>query len=362
MNLAEFIYAERGPARYYRHLVFWPVRVLYLLVTEGVGNFLLKDRYSFDPGILWQYGYTLGFEMAYTYGLAYYLLPRFFGRKQYAAFFALAAVCWIGLLILNVWMGRQWNKDVAAHDLSFLSIWGMFWGYTGYGPPAVAAVFVALKTIKTYIRTMKEKEALVMENAQAEALLLKAQVHPHFLFNTLNNIYSFSRRQPGVALELVENLSSTVRYMTTDCSAELVPLEKELKLIRDYVELERVRYGNRLDVLLQVEGECGEKCIDPLLLIPLVENCFKHGASQLLEKPWIKVCIFIEGLVVSVEISNNRPAPGLKSDKKGIGLGNVQKRLSLLHPGNHLLEILPGRDRFLVRMQLPLRATPYPLP
>ncbi|HEY1216475.1 MAG TPA: hypothetical protein VGE93_22860, partial [Bryobacteraceae bacterium] len=138
MNLPEFINAERAPARYYRHLAFWSARVVYLLVTDGVSNFLLEDRYSFDAAILWRYGYTLCFEMAYTYGLAYYLLPRFLGRKKYAAFFGLAIAFWIGILILNAWMDRQWDKDVAAHDLSFLSVWGMFWGYTGYGPPAVA--------------------------------------------------------------------------------------------------------------------------------------------------------------------------------------------------------------------------------
>jgi LytS/YehU family sensor histidine kinase len=204
---------------------------------------------------------------------------------------------------------------------------------------------------------MEEREALLTETAQAEVLLLKAQVHPHFLFNTLNNIYSFSRRRPGISLRLIESLSSTVRYMTTECSAEVVSLEKELESIRDYIELERVRYSDRLNITLNVQGECEHKCIAPLLLIPLVENCFKHGASQLLETPWIKVLIFIEGLFLRAEISNNKPLLCPMHENRGIGIANVRKRLSLLHPGNHTLEIRGGEDTFLVRMQVPLYAS-----
>jgi hypothetical protein len=362
MNLPEFIYAEKGAARYYRHFVFWGSRLLFLMVSDVILSFLLEDRYT--PGFLklLRCILSLATEIGYTYWLAYYILPRYLQQRRHFAFIVILVMGAIGIMVLNGWMDRLWASGAPVPDLSFLSLWGMFWGSAGYGPPAVAAVFVILKAIKEYARTMREKEALQAENAQAELLLLKAQVHPHFLFNTLNNIYSFSRRQPDVALELIENLSSTVRYMTTECSAELVPLEKELAMIRDYIELERVRYGDRLDLQFEVRGDCREKYVDPLLLIPLVENCFKHGASQLLESPWIKVLIFAEGLVLRVEISNNRPVAASRSYKKGIGITNVQKRLNLLHPANHLLEILPGTDHFLVRMRVPLRAYPYPFP
>ena len=356
-KLPAFVYAERGPNRYYRHLLFWTARALFLMAAALVATGLLDDRYSFTLSNLLQCMTSLAIEIGYTYGLAYWLVPHFLRRRNYFAVIGLAMGFTAAVLVINGWVDRLWEDGPATHGLSFLDLWGSFWSYTGYGPPAVAAVFIVLKSIKGYARAMREKEALLMENAQAEALLLKAQVHPHFLFNTLNNIYSFSRRQPGVALQLIENLSSTLRYMSTECSADFVALEKELDLIRDYIELERVRYGDRLSVTLRVEGESGEKYIDPLLLIPLVENCFKHGASQLLEAPWIKVLIFIEGLVVRVEVSNNRPLAAPRAENKGIGLANVRKRLSLLHPGNHLLEIRRDEDRFLVRMEVPLRAT-----
>jgi hypothetical protein len=358
MNLSEFINAERAPARYYRHIAFWSARAIFLLVSAWVSSGLLDERYSLTSTNLLQGIDSLALEIAYTYLLAYWVVPRFFRKENYVLFIGLVIGLTAGTLATGVWIDWMWAGGDGVRNLSLLKSWGIFWGYTGYGPPAVAAVFVFLKAIKNYARTMREKEMLVRENAQAEALLLKAQVHPHFLFNTLNNIYSFSRHQPGVALRLVEHLSSTVRYMTTECSAEIVSLEKELKLVRDYIELERVRYGERLSVTLNVEGETAAKSIDPLLLIPLVENCFKHGASQLLEAPWIKVSIFIEGLVARVEVSNNRPAESPRAVQGGIGLANVRKRLNLLHPGNHLLEILPVPGEFLVRMQVPLRVAP----
>lgn len=355
-RLHAFVFAEKGPARYYRHLVFWGARYVFNLVANIIGVFLLLDHYSPNLTMLLPSATSLGLEIVYTYALAYGLLPWFLARKKYFILLCLGAVFTLAILATNVWTDHLWDSSDKSPDLSLLGLWGTFWAYTGYGPPEIAAIFIILKTVKAYARTQREKEALIAENSQAEALLLKAQVHPHFLFNTLNNIYSFSRRQPGIALDLIENLSSTVRYMTKECSAEYVPLGKELDLIRDYIELERVRYGERLKVTLRVEGEADDKYIDPLLLIPLVENCFKHGASQLLEDAWIKVFIFIDELELCAEMSNNRPvAPG-QPGKKGIGLANVRKRLRLLHPGNHVLEIRPGEDQFFVRIQLPLRA------
>ncbi|MBS1604130.1 MAG: histidine kinase [Bacteroidetes bacterium] len=185
--------------------------------------------------------------------------------------------------------------------------------------------------------------------------MLKAQVHPHFLFNTLNNIYSFAMSAPPFAARLVDNLSGTMHYMTAECEAPAVPLDKELRLIRDYIELEKVRYGDRLHTDIMVDGNSGGKLIDPLLMIPLVENCFKHGASLLLEGSWIKLHIFIESAVLKVEVRNNKPLHTPYTNRQGIGLNNVRKRLRLLHPENHSLEIHSAPEEFTVFLQVPLK-------
>ena len=151
-------------------------------------------------------------------------------------------------------------------------------------------------------------ETLAKENANAELQLLKAQVHPHFLFNTLNNIYSFSLNQSPQAGTLVKKLSGMLGYMIHECEEKLVPLEKELKLIQDYMGLEKVRYGKRLDMQVEIHGDFENKFIAPLLMIPFVENSFKHGTSQMLQHPWIKLEITTVRNQLFFKLSNSKPS------------------------------------------------------
>jgi LytS/YehU family sensor histidine kinase len=217
--------------------------------------------------------------------------------------------------------------------------------------------------LKLYYKKMEEKETLIRENANAESQLLKARVHPHFLFNTLNNIYSYTYDRPTDAVGLAESLAGTMRYMIRDCEASLVPLEKELKMINDYIQLEKVRYGSRLSVDVSMDGDPTGKLVSPLLMIPFVENAFKHGASQMMEGGWIKIAIFIRYTTLRLEVSNNRPfRPMLQNEKGGIGLRTVRKRLELLYPDDHLLQLDSTSEIFRIMVQVPLQlniAQPY---
>src|SRR5690606_11873155 len=116
---------------------------------------------------------------------------------------------------------------------------------------------------------------------EAQLQLLRAQVHPLFLFNTLNNIYSYTQSNSPVASKMISRLSDLLRYVLYEASQSEVPLQKELRMLKDYIDLERVRYDDRLDLDIQISEEIGDYKIAPLLLLPLVENCFKHGTSQM---------------------------------------------------------------------------------
>jgi hypothetical protein len=299
----------------------------------------------------------LAYEMLYTYVVAYFILPRFFLKKKYFAFFTISIFY---LLLIKYLMlktdtfANHWSP--VNRPYPFLSLWSSFWGYIGYGPPSICAVFLVIRMLKLYYKKMEEKESLIQETANAESQLLKARVHPHFLFNTLNNIYSYSYDRPADAAGLAESLSGTMRYMIEDCAATLVPLEKELKMIEDYIQLERVRYGSRLSVAFSIDGNPEGKMIAPLLMIPFVENAFKHGASQMMEGSWIKMRIFIDDTTLIMEVSNNKPFHSLQQNgKKGIGLSTVRKRLELLYPGNHSLTIDPTPEIFRTLVQVPLQ-------
>src|SRR6185369_4903242 len=230
-------------------------------------------------------------NMFVTYLVAYFLVPKYFNRQRYIAFA-------IGImLIIFMLIGYTIFRNYFDLNLKVRSAIGLSGGFAFFynfrpgiirvfgNPPLICCLFLSIKILKNWHLEQVKSETLAKENANAELQLLKAQVHPHFLFNTLNNIYSFSLYQSPQAGILVNKLSNMLSYMINDCEAKLVSLEKELKLIGDYMGLEKVRYGNRLNMEIEIHGDFENKLIAPLLMIPFIENSFKHGTSQMLRQP-----------------------------------------------------------------------------
>jgi LytS/YehU family sensor histidine kinase len=223
--------------------------------------------------------------------------------------------------------------------------------------PTVVGFALAIKLLKRWYLKQKETDQLVREKINAELQLLKAQVHPHFLFNTLNNIYSFILNGSDKAPEMIKKLSSLLHYILNDCNRQRVPLDKELSMIQDYIALEQIRYGDRLNLSMHIQGTAKDKLISPLLLIPFVENSFKHGTSRMLTHPWVRLDIYIEKDFLEFKLTNNKPEynsepPG----KKGIGLNNVKKRLQLLYPETHSLNIVESEMSYEVFMKIDLHS------
>lgn len=219
---------------------------------------------------------------------------------------------------------------------------------------------LAIKYYKDWYKKRSESEVLQRENQLAELQLLKAQIHPHFLFNTLNNIYSFVLNRDDRAAELVDKLASMIDYMRREGENLFVPMEKEIGLIKDYVGLEKIRYGDRLDLQMKINGDYKNKLIAPLLMIPFVENSFKHGSSKMRGIQLIKILINVENNELDFRITNSKPSIATTQDnKKGIGLANVQKRLQLIYPGKHELEIMDEINSFSVRLKINLSESIY---
>ena len=221
--------------------------------------------------------------------------------------------------------------------------------------PTVVGFALAIKLLKNWYVKQKETAQAAREKINAELQLLKAQVHPHFLFNTLNNIYSFIINDSPVAPEAIKKLSTLLRYIIYECNQPLVKLEKELKMIRGYIDLEKIRYGESFSMSLQIQGNAINKMICPLLLIPFLENSFKHGASQMLTHPWVSLDIVIEEQDLYFNLSNSKPTlTAEKTVTKGLGLRNVKKRLAILYPGTHVLDITDEVMSFSVSLKVPL--------
>jgi LytS/YehU family sensor histidine kinase len=193
-----------------------------------------------------------------------------------------------------------------------------------------------------------EKEKVI-----SELQLLKAQVHPHFLFNTLNNIYSFSLENSPKTPGLILKLSSLLSYMLYDCKAEEVLLEKEIEVMKNYIDLEKERYGNKIDISLNIEGDIKDKFIAPLLLLPFLENAFKHGTSEQVEKSWLSIDINVEQFTFRCKIANSKNEI-VPVSTTGIGIQNVKQRLRFLYPHKHELKLADEGVFFVVSLVLEL--------
>jgi sensor histidine kinase YesM len=338
-----------------RHFLFWLAVFFYHFIRISFfyppGHLLENIKPVFIGALVWG---TI-FNMIFSYTIVYYLVPKLYIKKKYAFFVAGVLLLFAIVFLLAILQGiLNRHLSIAIGVTSPISFFKATAIRILGNPPLICGVLLSLKKIKDWYLKQNENKILARENTNAELQLLKAQIHPHFLFNTLNNIYFFILSEPVKAEDLVAKLENILYYMINECNATHVPLDKEINMINDYFELEKIRYGDRLDVELKITGDYDNKTIAPLLMIPFIENSFKHGTSKMLRDPWIKLFIQADEEMLHFTLANNRP-PGIGIDKKnGIGLSNVKKRLGILHPGNHYLTIEPTENTFTINMQVPL--------
>lgn len=224
-------------------------------------------------------------------------------------------------------------------------------------PMLQASIVVMAFFFQLWTRQQRLIEKAKREKVEAELELLKSQVEPHFIFNTLNNIYYLAQNNHPRTGEMIYRLAQLLSYMLYDSRKSMIPVEKELDYIRDYVNLERIRYGDKLDVAVNVYGILKDAMAPPLLLLPLVENAFKHGIAPV-GNGWIRVDVSRRNgaLVCKVENSVPEQAPpkNQKDEASGLGLSNLENRLSALFPEHHELKTLRGKESFLSVLSIPL--------
>jgi LytS/YehU family sensor histidine kinase len=196
-----------------------------------------------------------------------------------------------------------------------------------------------------------------MENDKLmnELKFLKAQINPHFLFNTLNNLYYLAYSQSPNTTEVIAKLSQMMRYMIYDSNYQQVLLSKEIEYMQNYISLERLRLNNEVPIDFEVEGETDNKLITPMIFITFLENAFKHGVSANNPDSWVKISIKIKGneCIYTVENSKLKSVSDSK-EKSGIGLQNLKRRLELSYPDKHSLKTDEQSDRYFVQLNLTL--------
>lgn len=215
---------------------------------------------------------------------------------------------------------------------------------------------MSLKLVMDIIRASTHTLRLERDNLNLEVNFLRSQLNPHFLFNTLNNIYSLSIRNDALASDLIMHLSEMMRYTLYDSNTEKVSLHMEAEFLKNYVELESVRYGKNASITFNCDtDQMEERQIAPLLMFPFVENAFKYSHSTTADKCWINAMLKVNGDQLTFEIANSKgELPEGKKNPGGIGLTNTRKRLILLYPDQHVLHIENNPDYYKVVLTLTL--------
>ena len=376
MRMHEFIFSNRLYHRLVRHTAFWVVCWIFFLGSyffptncfpgwklQGEHVLIYKQLGFFQFSILslMLSSRNIIFQMIFTYIIIYFLMPKYLIREKYWAF-----VTCIVLLILVVATMHYYLADLVSNSYlySLFDIMKKTTRHNSYNGsfsmvlfyyPFVGGIALSIKLMKRWWLKQQESLQLTITKSNAELQLLKAQVHPHFLFNTLNNIYSFTLTSSPKAPEMIKKLSGLLHYIIYECNQPLVSLDKEFKMIHDYMALEKVRYGEQMDMTTDIRGDYKNETIAPLLLIPFVENSFKHGTSKMLSKPWVSLNIIVENGSLYFMLNNSKPEEYIDSNgKNGIGLANVQKRLQLLYLGKHELKMTSEPEHFTVLLRLDL--------
>jgi two-component system, LytTR family, sensor kinase len=192
-------------------------------------------------------------------------------------------------------------------------------------------LFGIARHVYNYIKLKQAEQQLRIEKQEAELNYLRSQTNPHFLFNTLNNIYSLARDKSDLAPESILRLSKILRFMLYETGGEYISIEQELKIIDDYIALEKLRYDESLRVNFKNDIEDLRQALPPLLLIPLVENAFKHGVSETRDQPFVDIHLSVNKRQLSFVVKNSAEEFGERSLKENIGLSNLRRQLELLY-------------------------------
>jgi len=341
--------------RVLRHVLFWLVVLMIAPLTSEGGFGEMKSAFVFRA-------VGLPTKIVATYFLVYYLIPNFFQKKRYSLFilwFFVATYIFTAIYrINNIYIAESImdftdKESIPEILISFnRTVLGYF-----YRTYAFTLIFLILKVTKDQAVKQRQIERLEKEKATAELNFLKAQIHPHFLFNTLNNLYALTLDKSDDAPEVVAKLSEMLDYMLYQCNEPKVLIKKEIELLEHYIDLEKLRYGSRLELNFKHEVDDLNSLISPLILISLVENAFKHGVSGALQEPEIQIDLEVKNQVLQMYIFNTK-ATNVQSDamnyKKGIGVKNIQRQLDLVYPEKYEWKVREEEASYEVNLKLEL--------
>jgi sensor histidine kinase YesM len=313
------------------HVLFWCMVLFFYVVFFGRRNENYFQTFVFV-------GLLMPITISATYFMNYRLVPRFLMQERYGLFLLYFLYTLIAALYAEMIVSFATYIIVAKLEIKSMSIASIDIFFLLSSLLVVVFFGVGIKILLHWRKTKEDYQRLMRDKVETELKFLKTQLNPHFLFNTLNNLYFLASEKSDKAPQAILALSELLDYVLHDARADFVPLEKEVHQIKNYIGLESLRYEDRVTVNFQIVGETiAQKKIAPMLLITLVENAFKHGVMQSVDKSNITLRIECHANSIAVTCTNNIAQSN--NNKMGIGLDNLKNQLSLLYDNRHTFQI-----------------------
>jgi len=286
------------------------------------------------------------------YGNALWLIPHLLRKKKYLLY---SVIIVLGLLVIT-WLRAQVQFYIYYHLI--LKTKGHL-VFANYAYPFVTHCLffifsIAFRFTLDYFKIKQQQETLLKQHAEAQLNLLKAQVQPHFLFNTLNNIYFVAQRESPLTADLIEKLSTIMRYFLEQGPHQEIPLSAEMGFIRNYIELEKMRIRHPVATIIEIPEDISHLKIPPMLLIPLVENVFKHGIDKRGKNNYISIKLQVSDRLQFRVCNHFRSDASHNGTGWGIGLNNLSKRLKILYGNNYQLVSDHSEDVYISNLTIPL--------
>ena len=337
------------------HIIFWSL--YFIFNTLRWGSYFGDYSYSIKTNLI---GFPI--HMTLCYLNIYVFMPKFIFKRKYLTYIGLLVTALFTMLLVkfnltyylvseNVWPEGTEVISKLTFDYSIDMMIGELY---------VITFVTAIKITMDWLKEHKRVTDLEKAKLETELLFLRTQISPHFFFNTLNNIYSLSLENSNKTSKIILKLSDLMRYFLYETKKNKQHLEKEILSIQNYLELERIRFDENLEINMNISGDISNKKIAPMLLISFIENAFKHGANKNIGKIKIDIDFLVKNDFLYFTISNPIPANNnlshLNKSKGGIGLENVKKRLALGYKKNEYdLKINVKNNIFIVALKIKLK-------
>lgn len=328
------------------HCLIWS----FFIATSLVQFYESPFRLTIDFYIQWFTAIIL-FYVNYFYFVPKLLLKR----KHLAYFFCLVCIIIIFVIIRDWFFVPQFPMEMRKMPppkmQGFRSILPRLMPSFFY--LLIAAISTIIKTLSEYYKNQHNRLVGETQKKTTELIYLRKQTNPHFLFNSLNSLYSLAYKKSDLLPDAIVSLSELMRYMLYETDHNVVPLEKEIKYISNYIQLQKLRLNDIENIVVNIHGETKDKFIEPLLLIVFIENAFKYGIDYK-GVAWVKIIIEIHGNELDFWIENTIGNHSKDEENSGIGVTNIKSRLDLIYPNAHTLELKMENKKFNVHLKLSL--------